>query len=340
MDNKSKIGVLLINLGTPDAPTRGAVYRYLKQFLLDRRVIDYSWLSRNLLVRGIIAPFRSGSSAKLYQQLWTEKGSPIKVYGEELTRMVQDSLPDNFYVQLAMRYQTPSIESALKNLLDEQVDKIIVFPLFPQYASATTGSIHDEVMRLLRSEELIPDVSFINSYPEMPQMIDVIVENASRFDIASYDHIIFSYHGLPQRQLKKADRTNSHCLQDQNCCNSIHGANKYCYSAQCYQTSRAIAKKLKIENYTVCFQSRLGPEAWAQPYTSEVIKDQLAKGNKKLLVFSPAFVADCLETTIEIGYEYKEEFVESGGEKLDLVPSLNVHPKWVQGIVEHVMSRV
>ena len=286
MNEEQKIGVLLVNLGTPDSPTRGAVYRYLKQFLLDRRVIDYSWLARNMLVRGIIAPFRSGSSAKLYQQLWTDKGSPIKFYGEELADKVRGSLPSNYQVELAMRYQNPSMESALQKLLKANVDKIVVFPLFPQYASATTGSIHDEIMRLLRKEDHIPEISLINSYPEMPEMIEVIAENASSHNIKDYDHVLFSYHGLPQRQLKKADRSGEHCLTKEGCCNAICPSNKYCYSAQCHQTSRAIAHKLGLDDYTVCFQSRLGPEAWAQPYTSEVIKQNLEKGNKKLLVFS------------------------------------------------------
>ncbi len=333
-----KTGVLAVNLGTPDAPSRGAVYRYLKQFLLDPRVIDYSWLPRNLLVRGIIAPFRSGSSAKLYQRLWTEEGSPIKFYGERLVDGIRDINQGAYAIELAMRYQNPSLESALEKLLEAQVDRIIVFPLFPQYASATTGSIHDEVMRLLRKQQTIPEVVMINSYPTLPGMIETFSENARKYDLSEYDHVLFSYHGLPQRQLKKGDRTKQHCLKVADCCNTSCPANRMCYSAQCHQTSHAIAHKLGIENYTVCFQSRLGPEAWAQPYTSVVIEENLEKGNKNLLVFSPAFVADCLETTIEIGYEYKEEFQEKGGEKLDLVESLNDNPAWIKSAHELISS--
>lgn len=332
-------GVLLVNLGTPDDPSRGAVYRYLKQFLLDRRVIDYAWLPRNLLVRGIIAPFRSGSSAKLYQRLWTEEGSPIKIYGYKLRDGVQEILGDHYKVELAMRYQSPSIENGLNSLIAAGVEDILVVPLFPHYASATVGSVHDEVMRIMRKREVIPTVKFINSYHDNEEMIDVFVDHAKRYELDDYDHFVFSYHGLPQRQLRKADDGN-HCLAKKDCCSTLCAANTYCYSAQCHDTSRLIAEKMGIKaaDYTVCFQSRLGPEQWTKPYTSEVISDQLKEGNKNLLVFSPAFVADCLETTIEIGYEYKEEFEEEGGEKLDLVESLNDDPRWFMAVANIVRS--
>lgn len=334
MTNFGKIGVLLINLGTPDAPTRGAVYRYLKEFLLDRRVIDYPWLARNILVRGIIAPFRSGSSAKLYKELWTENGSPLKYYGEVVAKGVQEHLGDEYVVRLAMRYQSPSIASQLKDLMDQQVRELIVFPMFPQYASATTGSVHDEVMRLLRKSDTIPNIKFINSYYDYEPMIEIFADNAKQFDLDSYDHIIFSYHGLPQRQLRKAD-TCGHCLKAENCCHSISIRNQFCYSAQCHGTTKAIVEKLDLraDQYTTAFQSRLGPEAWAQPYTSKIIEHHAEKGAKRLLVFSPAFVADCLETIVEIGTEYQEEFEEMGGEHVDLVPSLNDDPRWIKAVV-------
>ena len=310
-----KTGVLLVNLGTPNSPNRGDVRRYLKEFLLDRRVIDYPWLARNILVRGIIAPFRSGSSSKLYKELWTENGSPLKYYGEVVAEGVQKALGDEYIVELAMRYQSPSVESSLKKLIEAEVAEIIVFPMFPQYASATTGSVHDEVMRLLRKEESIPNVRFINSYYDYEPMIDIFAENAREFDLDSFDHILFSYHGLPARQLKKADR-NNHCKQNENCCQNITIKNQFCYSAQCHATTKALVEKLALreDQYTTCFQSRLGPEEWAKPYTSTVIEEQAKKGAKRLLVFSPAFVADCLETIIEIKTEYQEEFEEMGGE--------------------------
>lgn len=340
MKNFGKKGVLIVNLGTPDDPSRGAVYRYLKQFLLDPRVIDYSWLPRNLIVRGIIAPFRSGSSAKLYKQLWTEEGSPLKVYGERVAAGVQDILGEEYLVELAMRYQSPSISGAIDRLLAQKVSEIIVFPMFPQYASATTGSVHDEVMRIFRKKDTIPNIRMINSYYDYQPMIDIFADNARQFDLDSYDHILFSYHGLPQRQLRKADDFN-HCLQSSNCCQSISATNQFCYSAQCHATTRAISKTLQLsaDRYTTTFQSRLGPEAWVQPYTSATIEKLAKNGAKRLLVFSPAFVADCLETIIEIGTEYQEEFEEMGGEKVDLVPSLNDDPRWIRIVADLVLEQ-
>lgn len=339
MSEFGKKGVLLVNLGTPDDPGRPAVYRYLKQFLLDPRVIDIPWLNRNLLVRGIIAPFRSGASAKLYQQLWTEEGSPLKVYGERVAAELQPILGEDYVVELAMRYQSPSISSAIDRLMAKQVSEIIVFPMFPQYASATTGSVHAEVMEVLSKKQIIPVVRMINSYYDHPAMIQIFADNARQFDLDKYDHFLFSYHGLPQRQLVKADDFN-HCLQSADCCQTISATNQFCYSAQCYATTRAIAGALKLppEKYTTTFQSRLGKAVWIQPYTSDVLEEQAAKGAKRILVFSPAFVADCLETIIEIGVEYQEEFEEMGGEKVDLVPSLNDDPRWIKAVAELIRA--
>ncbi len=333
-----KIGVLLVNLGTPDSPSRKDVYKYLKEFLLDKRVIDIPWLQRNLLVRGIIAPLRSGESAKIYQQLWTDKGSPLKIYGETLRDGVQDSLGDDYVVRLAMRYQNPAIEKTLKELLTHNLEQIVVLPLFPQYASASTGSVHEEVMRILSKEMNVPQVKLINSFYEYEPMIDVFVDNARKFDIDSYDHILFSYHGLPQRQIRKSDNCN-HCLKE-GCCDEMSSKNRYCYSAHCYATTRALVSKLGLKEgtYTTCFQSRLGKDPWVQPYTSDILKIQAEKGTKRMLVFCPAFVADCLETTIEVSVEYQEEFEELGGEHIDLVESLNDHPKWIEGVKELIIQ--
>jgi ferrochelatase len=244
-----KKGVLLVNLGTPDAPTRPAVYRYLLQFLLDRRVIDYPWLLRQFVVRGIIVPFRVGNSTKLYRRLWMDEGSPLKVYGERLLEGVRERLGKDYVVELGMRYQNPSIELAIRRLLAQSVSEITVFPLFPQYASATTGSVHDEVMRILRAQESIPNLRLINSYHDYEPMIDIFADNARQFDLDSYDHIIFSYHGLPQRQLKRADTAN-HCLRSDNCCGAISQVNQFCYSAQCHATTRLLVKKLNLPSPT------------------------------------------------------------------------------------------
>lgn len=340
MSVQSKTGVLIVNLGTPDAPERGAVYRYLKQFLLDPRVIDIHPIARNLLVRGIIAPFRSGKSARAYRLLWTENGSPLKYYGIKLVEQLRALLGAEYAVELAMRYQNPSIESAVARLMQEKVGKIIVFPLFPQYASATTGSVHEEVMRVVGKQQIIPEIDFVSAYPTWEPMIELFANNARAFDPAAYDHIVFSYHGLPQRQLRKADAFN-HCLQSADCCKNLTPVNQYCYSAQCYATTQAIAAKLDIpeSKYTVSFQSRLGRDPWTQPYTVQIIEALAKAGQKRVLVFCPAFTADCLETTIEIGLEYKEDFEKTGGEHLDLVPSLNDQPAWAEAVAGLVRAR-
>ncbi len=328
----ARTGVLIVNLGTPDAPTYFPVFRYLTQFLLDPRVIDINPIARNLLVRGIIAPFRSGKSAKAYRELWTADGSPLKYYGERLVAQLPELLGDDFCVELAMRYQNPSIASAVDKLVAQKVGRIVVFPLFPQYASATTGSVHEEVMRVLSKKQNIPNVELINSYCTLPEMVRLYARNARAFDLDAYDHILFSYHGLPQRQLRKADAFN-HCLRAADCCQTLTDKNQFCYSAQCHATTRAIAGELGLskDRYTLCFQSRLGADPWTQPYTIKVI-EQLAKekGAKRLLVFCPAFTSDCLETTIEIGEEYNEAFEKWSGGHIDLVPSLNDDPEWAR----------
>ncbi len=333
----TKKGILLVNLGTPDSPTWNGLRTYLNQFLTDRRVIDLPWLFRNLLFRGIVVPIRSGRVSKLYQRLWLKEGSPLKVYGQNVAEGVQNRLGSGYHVELAMRYQNPSISSALDKMKDNAVSEITVFPLFPQYASATTGSIFEEVMRIMKKKELIPSIRFINSYYDHPKMISLYAEKAQKHNLNSYDHFIFSFHGVPKRYLKKE---NNYCKCDTHCCKNIVDQNQFCYSAQCNATAYAIAEELGIpeKKYTLSYQSRFGPEEWIQPYTDQVMFEQLEKGNKNILVFSPAFVADCLETTIEIGYEYKEEFMEKGGNQLDLVESLNDDPKWIEAIVDIVTT--
>lgn len=339
--SQRKPGILLINLGTPDKPERRDVNRYLLQFLTDGRVIDLPWLSRQLLVRGIIVPLRAGNSTKLYRQLWTENGSPLKFYGERVTKMLRELGKNQYPVALGMRYQKPSIEEAIDELLEQGVDEMVVFPMFPQYASATTGSAFEAVMQVLMRRQVIPSLHFIEDYYDHPGMIEVFASHALEFDLSQYDHILFSYHGLPQRQLIKAD-PGHHCLQSDDCCAQMSKCNRHCYSAQCHATTLALVKKLGLPegSYTTCFQSRLGKDPWAQPYTSQILEQRAAKGDKRLLVFSPAFVADCLETIIEVGTEYKEEFLALGGEKIDLVPSLNDDPRWVETIWDIVRERV
>lgn len=328
----NKNGILLVNLGTPDSPKVSDVRRYLDEFLMDGRVVDVPAPVRALLVKGIIVPFRGPKSAKTYQAIWTENGSPLMYYSVRTAELLQERLGDEYHVELAMRYQNPSIQSALDKLKAAKVDSIKVIPLFPQYASATTGSVHDKVMEIVRTWQAIPDISFINSYYDEPGIIKNFAENGKKYQPETYDHILFSFHGLPQRQLRKGDDSKAHCLKVENCCETLCDNNKFCYSAQCYQTAKLIAAELNIprEKYTICFQSRLGSDPWAQPYTSAVLEELAHKGAKKVLVFCPAFVADCLETIFEIAEEYQEEFEEMGGEKVQLVESLNDHPMWIE----------
>jgi len=328
-------GVLMVNLGTPDSPGRYDVYRYLKQFLLDKRVIDIPWIFRQLLVRGIIAPFRSGSSGKIYKKLWTKDGSPLKYYGYIVADGVQKLLGDEYHVELAMRYQNPSLDSAIDKLMEANVDEIIVFPMFPQYASASTGSVFEEVMDIMGKKLAIPKIKIINSFCDDERVMNVFVKNAKKMNLEDYEHFVFSFHGIPHSQLRKTD-TNNHCLKNENCCQTLTEKNRFCYSAQCYKSAQLIAKGLGLseEQYTVSFQSRLGPDKWTQPPTPDTLEDLQEKGIQNVMIFSPAFVADCLETTIEIGDEFHEEFMERGGEKLDLVESLNDDPDWIKAITE------
>lgn len=333
-----KKGVLLVNLGTPDSPKVKDVKKYLGQFLMDERVIDIAKFKRTLLVKGIIVPFRSPKTAKLYKEIWDENGSPLFHYSKLQAKMLQEKLGDGYQVELAMRYQNPSVESALQRLKDGLVDSIKVIPMFPQYASASSGSVIQLVMELVSKWQTIPPISFVNSFHDNQKMIDIFADNARKYQPETFDHVLFSFHGLPERQLSKCDHTKSHCLKKKDCCQTLTETNKFCYSAQGHDTALLLAKELGIakENYTVCFQSRLGKDPWVQPYTTDVLKKLAAEGKKRLLVFSPAFVADCLETLYEITVEYQEEFKELGGEYVQLVESLNDDPRFIEALADMV----
>lgn len=330
-----KKGVLLVNLGTPDSAATPDVRKYLNEFLMDGRVIDINPVSRALLVRGIIAPFRAPKSAKLYREIWSdESGSPLLHYSLLQQKLLQERLGDGYMVELAMRYQSPSIEAALNRLKDALVSEIRMIGLFPQYASASTGSVYEKVMRLVGQWPTIPNISFVNSFHDNALVIEAFAQNAQKHQPAGYDHVLFSFHGLPQRQLIKCDHTHNHCLKSADCCQTLADVNKFCYSAQSHHTAKLIAGKLGLtaDRYTVCFQSRLGNDPWVQPYTSQVIETLAKQGKKKLLVFCPAFVADCLETVYEVSVEYHDLFKEHGGEKVQLVESLNDSPLFIEAL--------
>lgn len=336
---KNKTGVLLVNLGTPDSPSVSDVRSYLSQFLNDPRVIDIPWLLRKMLVNLIIVPFRAPKSAKIYQKLWTKNGSPLLFHSNNVKSLLQHELGDSYDVHLAMRYKNPSVPSVLEDMRKKNYAKIVILPMFPQYASASTGSALDEVMRVISSWWVIPEIKFISQYYDHPLFIQAFAERGKQHNINDYDHILFSYHGLPERQVDKVYADGKLC-SDHNCENEITEENKYCYKATCYATTRLLAAKLSIpeEKYTVCFQSRLD-QKWIKPFSDDVVRQCANDGMKRILVFSPAFTADCLETIIEIGDEYQEIFVEHGGEKVQLVESLNSHPVWIQCLKELVTTQ-
>ena len=334
-----KTGVLLINLGTPDSPSTRDVRKYLTQFLNDPRVIDISPIARFFLVNFIIVPFRASKSAKLYRQIWTKEGSPLLIHGNNAAKKLENELGNDFVVELGMRYQNPSIESALEKLRKQRVEKIIIIPLYPQYASSSTGSSVENAMSILRKWEVTPATRIISKFYDRPSFINAIVEVAAKHDPASYDHFLFSYHGLPERHIRKSDTHYGagECVMG-DCCNSISAKNQYCYRASCFETTRQLVKKLNIPEgkYTTSFQSRLD-DNWIKPYSDKVLEELAKKGVKKILCFSPAFVADCLETIHEIGTEYNELFREHGGEKVQLVESLNDSPRWIEALREMVL---
>lgn len=335
-----KEAILLINLGTPDAPTPGKVGKYLTQFLNDKRVIDINPIGRFILVNLIIVPFRSFKSSKLYQHIWTREGSPLLNNSVLLKEKLQKQVGDKYIIELAMRYQTPSIKTALEKLREQRPSKIHIFPLYPQYASSSTGSTIEEVLRQIKSWEVIPNLNIISKFYDHPKFIEALLVEAKKYNIAEYDHVLFSYHGLPERQILKGSvHYGGNTCQMGACCNSITKNNQYCYRANCMETTRQLVKGLNIPEgkFTSAFQSRLDSK-WLQPFSDKVIEDLAKKGNKKVLVFSPAFVADCLETIYEIGTEYDEIFKEHGGEKITLVGSLNANDEWVTAIKDIVSN--
>lgn len=338
-----KTSVLLVQLGTPDSPKTKDVRRYLSEFLNDPRVIDIPWLGRTILVNGIIVPFRSPKSAKIYKDLWKfgEGVSPLITHTNNVKAKLQTRFnDDNIEVHVAMRYQNPSMYDVMEVMRKKSYEHIIVLPLFPQYASASNGSAIELAMKLMSKWWATPKISVINQFWDNEGYIDSIVERSKEFDLKDYDHILFSYHGLPQRHVDKIYDGEDVC-SDQPCESEITEHNSMCYKATCYATTRLIAAKLgvKEEDYTVCFQSRLNKK-WLTPFSDKVVEEQGKKGAKKLLAFSPAFVADCLETVIEIGDEYQEIFEANGGEKIQLVPSSNDHDRFIDGLEELVRSEL
>lgn len=317
----------MVNLGTPDSPSVKDVRKYLTQFLNDKYVIDINPAGRFFLVNGIIVPFRAPKSAKLYEKIWTKEGSPLLVHGKKVKDLLQKELGDNYRVELGMRYQSPGIESAFKKLTDVKVSEVVVIPLYPQYAWSSTASTIEEVERVARKLKF-PSIKIIDAFFDQKGFIDAWADAAKPYKPEDYDYFLFSYHGLPERQIRRVYP--GHCKINDACCAAISGENRLCYRAACYETTRQLVKRLNIPEgkYSTSFQSRLD-DKWLKPYSDKVVVEKAKEGIKKMLVFSPAFVADCLETIYEIGTEYDELFRHNGGEKITLVESLNENPAWI-----------
>lgn len=334
-----KTGVLIINLGTPDEPTPPAVGRYLKQFLMDKWVVDINPILRWILVHLLIVPKRKFTSAEAYEKVWTEKGSPLMVYSKEFCEKLQTTLGDNFEVNLAMRYGNPSIPSAVKKFKEQGIDSLVVMPMYPQYAESSTRSSEDQLAKTLKRLDYNPKLNVVPAFYQLNGFIKSYAELIKQ-KLNPQSHLLLSYHGLPERHVRKTDPTGSHCLQSANCCDVISNANRLCYRAHCFATSRALAKELGLEKsqYSVSFQSRLGRSPWIKPYTDFLYKDLINEGKTNVVVASPSFVADCLETVEELGMRLREDFLKDGGQQVELVSCLNASDSWVRAVADVVVQ--
>lgn len=327
-------GILLVNLGSPESPTAKDVKPYLDEFLMDERVIDAPYLLRAFLVKGIILNTRPKKSAEAYKKIWWPEGSPLIVISQRLTKKVQQQI--DIPVELAMRYGQPSIELGIDNLHKKGVTEILMIPLYPQYAMATTQTINVLAKDIITKKHPEIKLTSLPAFYNRPEYIEALASSIEKhLQTKDYDHLLFSYHGVPQRHIKKSDITKGHCKMDKSCCSTSSAAHEFCYRHQCLQTTESIAQKLGLDpnKYSNSFQSRLGPDKWLQPPTDKTINDLAVSGVRKLLVVTPAFVADCLETLEEIAMEAKEEFLHRGGESFETIPCLNDDAKWVDALV-------
>jgi len=330
-------GLLLSNLGTPEGSDVLSVKNFLGEFLMDRDVISLPWPLRYLLVHGVILRKRPEESAKNYQKIWTNEGSPLLVNSVNFASKIQDRLYPRLKVKLGMRYGNPSLRKSLLELQEAGVTELIVTPLYPQYAEATTVSTLKKVEEDLASINWKPKkITFIKDFFHHESFARAQNQLLKKYAKSyQYDHVLMSFHGLPIAQIKKVDTSKQHCLKSNSCCDNWGQKNRYCYRAQCFETGRLIANFSGIpqSQFTVSFQSRFGRSKWIQPYTEEVIDSLIKKGVKRLLVMCPAFVADCLETLEEIEIRLKEDFIAKGGEDFKMLPSLNSEDFWADAFV-------
>jgi ferrochelatase len=309
---------------------------------MDPRVIDIPFLTRFFLINFVIVPFRAPKSALQYKEIWGNDGSPLLLHGIELKEALQKILGEDYKVELGMRYQRPSTEDAVKMISKEgDLTNLIVLPLYPQYASSSTGSSIEKAKKVIKKYDLKIPVKYVGAFFNNKEYLDAFVQiTKRRYNIDEYDFVLFSFHGLPERQIvKTSEEFNMECeLGD--CCNIVSPQNHNCYRAGCIYTAKALALAFDIpENkYGISFQSRLGRTPWLTPHTDKVIAEKAKQGVKKMLVFSPSFVADCLETLYEIKIEYARLFKENGGESLTLGESLNAEEEWVNGLAKIILS--
>ena len=330
-------GLLLINLGTPRSPRPSDVRPYLREFLSDPRVIDVSALKRWLVLNLFILPFRPRKSGEAYEQIWTERGSPLLFHSQDLAAKVRKRIGDGVDVDLAMRYGEPSIAAALERFKHRGVRRIVAFPLYPQYSTAATGSSMEKVYAEAAKYWVTPYIQVVPPFYDHPSFLDACAEQARPvLEGACPERVYFSFHGVPERHVTKGDLTGSHCLCRDDCCDTISSVNADCYRAQCYATARLLAERLGIseDNRTVCFQSRLGRDPWLRPYTDHVVQEEPRRGVKNAVILSPAFVADCLETIEELGIRAVNDWKANGGENLTLVPAVNSSDRWADAVVE------
>jgi ferrochelatase len=336
----AKRGIVLLNLGSPDSTEVKDVKKYLMQFLMDERVIDYPYIFRLLLVGGIIAPFRAPKSAEAYKTVWTKDGSPLIVLTKQLQQALQASVDEP--VEMAMRYGNPTMEFAFDKLLEREpgLEEVVAIPLYPHYAMSSYETAVEHARKVHKSKKYSFSLSFIKPFYNEPHYINALTQSIRPFLQHDYDQVLFSYHGLPQRHMKKADPTHSHCLKVENCCEVASPAHATCYRHQCWTTTQLLAANLDIPANKVgfSFQSRLGQEEWLKPYTALRLTELPKEGVKKLVILCPAFVSDCLETLEEIAIAGKESFMQAGGESFTVIPCLNVNPLWIQSLATWINS--
>jgi len=329
-----KKGILLINLGSPDSTEVKDVRKYLDEFLMDERVIDIPYWKRFLLIKGIILNTRPKKSAEAYKKIWWKEGSPLVVISERFKEKV--SKKTNLPVALGMRYGTMSIKKGLQDLVNKDVQEVLIVPLYPHYAMSSYETVIEKVKEVQKKNFANIQLKYLPVFYNDPDYIKVMSSNLKHhLDGFEHDHILFSYHGIPERHIIKSDATNLHCKIDGSCCDTPSKAHETCYRHQCFETTKAIAKSLQLKegSYSNSFQSRLLKDPWLKPYTDFELERLPKEGVKKLAVITPAFVADCLETLEEIAMEGKQEFLKAGGEQYKHIPCLNDNDDWVDVMV-------